>query len=173
MGFFKDAGLWLVHRASNNFKDGFESTLTGESAKAIQRRREEREKKLAMDAEAEADLSRYVAAKTAEYRRIVERERGRGNRNHPEIWMEHGRLGEYRAICVFNATNKSGRMDIYYGGTGSNPRQNIDHGHIVLINGTVDHWLEPVDTKYVADVDLRSLSDREIRAIKQTRNRLY
>lgn len=126
-----------------------------------------------MDAEAEADLSRYVATETARYRAKVEAQRARGNRNHPDVWLEHGRLGEYRAICCFNVTGQRGRMDIYYGGEDNNPRHNEDHGHIVLVNGTVISWLEPADPADVACIDPR-LSDNERRKeVKRLRNPLY
>ncbi|MGD8373372.1 MAG: hypothetical protein PVI21_00765 [Candidatus Woesebacteria bacterium] len=173
MGFFGEAGSWIVGKITDQVKEGVESFLTGKSVWEIRREREDLRRKLAMDAAADADLDRYVAEQTAEYHKIVQTERARGNRNHPEFWMEHGRLGDYRAVCVFNSTSKRGRMDIYYGGAGSNPLNNIDHGHIVLQDGTVTHWLEPVDPKYMQGVDLRYLSEQEVRAIKKTRNRLY
>ena len=140
----------------DNYKARFKDNLKhapGEtfSTKSSKQRRAEQEERLAEQRRRNnppglVELRAYLAGEKPKYDAKVNAERARGNKNYPYVEFADGWLGNERAVIRYNEGGSRERIDIFYGGAGTNPLNTPPHdyhGHIVIIKGDIKSWLEP------------------------------
>lgn len=91
----------------------------------------------------EAALRSFIETQQLKYERDTGNQRAAGHRHKHVPRMYEGWFEGQRAIVRFQMNNELGRMDIFYGGTGYNPLENKDHGHVIVRDKVIIEWLLP------------------------------